>query len=107
VGAGGGRPAAACRARGAGGDRARGHDRRRLAGSVGVGGGRASAASRARGPGDGRAAACGAGGREERRKKVKGEKERRREKRVATAVYLPSLPSARDPALDKDNFAEC
>jgi hypothetical protein len=38
----------------------------------------------------------------QRRKKVKGEKERRREKWAVAAVYLPSLPSARDPALGKD-----
>jgi hypothetical protein len=37
----------------------------------------------------------------QRRKKVKGEKERRREKRAAAAVYLPSLLSACDLALDK------
>jgi hypothetical protein len=78
-----------------------GRGRQWLAGRVGAGGSRASTASRA-------------GGREERRKKVKGEKERRREKRAAAVVYLPSLPSARDPALGKDffkklkiNFAKC
>jgi hypothetical protein len=68
-----------------------GRGRQWLAGRVGAGGSRASTASRA-------------GGREERRKKVKGEKERRSETRVAAVVYLPSVPSARDPALGKDFF---
>jgi hypothetical protein len=74
--------------------------RGRRAGRVGLPGG---------GGGDpgvwgGRRSGGGVSGGWQRREKEESERREEKEKRVAAAVYLPSLSSARDPALGKDFF---